>query len=383
MSCTIHWLGVGLSSTSGIRYLARHGHKMTIWNRSLEKAKDTIRALGIKADVRALTDPALSDTLEAGDILVSMLPAPLHPHYAGLCLDKGAHFVSSSYIAPEMRALDGAAREQGLSFVNEVGLDPGLDHLLAHLLVEEAKADIEDHADNRFSFRSYCGGFPKVANDFRYKFSWSPLGVLKALTSPAQWIEGGNACQSRGPWEALKQVPIGAGGETFEAYPNRDSLPFLGQYLFPKSWQIEEFVRGTLRLDGWAKAWQPLFDEVGQLKGDEGLTRMEAIAIELQKKYSYDEGEPDRVVLSVTLEVTREGKTIWHREYALDAAGNDKGQAMARLVSLPVALAVEGVKAGDLPTGVSAAPHDRHTIEGWLSALESMGERFEKTDHLA
>lgn len=381
MSATIHWLGVGLSSTPGIRHLWKQGRDIVIWNRSREKAEKTLRNIGVDAQMAALTDESLAAALKPGDILVSMLPAPLHPHYAALCLEKRAHFVSSSYISAEMRKLDGAAKELGLAFVNEVGLDPGLDHLLAHLLVDEVSRDLTPTPEHRFHFRSYCGGFPKIPNDFRYKFSWSPLGVLKALTSPARWIEGGETRQSRGPWEALKTVHIGPEGETFEAYPNRDSLPFVEQYAFPDTWQVSEFVRGTLRLDGWAKAWQPLFHEVATLNGSDGAKRLETIASDLEKHHSYAPGEPDRVMLSVALEVKRHDQIIWHKEYALDAAGNDRGQAMARLVSVPVALAVRDVKAGRAPTGVHAAPSDQATIKRWLAALEVMGDRFEKIEH--
>lgn len=381
MNATIHWLGVGLSSTPGIQYLAQRGHKMLVWNRSFAKAERVMERLGLDTEVRALTDSALSNALKAGDILVSMLPATLHTHYAALCLQAGAHFVSSSYISPEMRQLNEDAKAQDLSFINEVGLDPGLDHLLAHLLVGEAKAEVANHPDNRFYFRSYCGGFPKVPNAFRYKFSWSPLGVLKALASPARWLENGTAKRSKGPWEALKPVRVGVGGETFEAYPNRDSLPFVSQYAFPEHWTVSEFVRGTLRLDGWAKAWQPLFDEVATLSGTEGAKRLEQIAEDLEKRHSYAPGEPDRVMLSVAMEIKRHDQTIWHKEYALDVAGNDQGQAMARLVSVPVALAIEDVKAGMAPKGVHAAPSDQATIKRWLATLEGMGDCFQKIEH--
>ena len=96
--------------------------------------------------------------------------------------------MSSSYIAPEMRALDAKAKEAGVALVNEVGLDPGIDHLMAHALVDEYKASDAFDAANEVSFLSYCGGIPKTPNPFRYKFSWSPLGVLKALRSPSKSI---------------------------------------------------------------------------------------------------------------------------------------------------------------------------------------------------
>lgn len=374
MSATIHWLGVGLSSTPGIKYLSTSKHKLLVWNRRIDKAQAMLQDAQIECDLKQLDWDALTQTVQAGDIVVSMLPATMHLTVAELCLSKSAHFASSSYISPEMAALDAKAKEQGLTFINEIGLDPGIDHLFAHLLVDKYKNSGEFNQGNQVYFRSYCGGFPKVANDFKYKFSWSPLGVLKALTSPAQWLQNGNAAQSTGPWEALKDIKVELADEVFQAYPNRDSLPFVEQYEFDKSWDVQEFVRGTLRLNGWSQAWQYLFDEVGTLKGEEGLARLTEISNELEQKYSYDEGEPDRVVLSVELEAKRNGETVWHQTYFMDSQGNDKGQAMARLVSLPVALGIEAVLNGDIEPGVHAAPKQPRLAQAWLDKLAEFGE---------
>ena len=374
MSATIHWLGVGLSSTPGIKYLSTSKHKLLVWNRRIDKAQAMLQDAQIECDLQQLDWNTLTETVKAGDILVSMLPATMHLTVAELCLSKSAHFASSSYISPEMAALDEKAKEQGLTFINEIGLDPGIDHLFAHLLVDKYKNSNEFNQDNEVYFRSYCGGFPKVANDFKYKFSWSPLGVLKALTSPAQWLENGSAAESKGPWEALKDIKVELANEVFQAYPNRDSLPFVQQYEFDADWNVQEFVRGTLRLDGWSQAWQYLFDEVGTLKGEEGLARLTEISNELEQKYGYDEGEPDRVVLSVELEAKQNGETVWHQTYFMDSQGNDKGQAMARLVSLPVALGIEAVLNGEIEPGVHAAPKQPLLAQAWLDKLAEFGE---------
>ena len=374
MSATIHWLGVGLSSTPGIKYLADSNHTLLVWNRRLDKAQAMLNEADIECDLKQLDWNELDKTVQAGDILVSMLPATMHLKVAELCLVKSAHFASSSYISPEMAALDVQAKDKGLSFINEIGLDPGIDHLFAHLLVDKYKSSEQFSANNEVYFRSYCGGFPKVANDFKYKFSWSPLGVLKALTSPAQWLQNGQAAQSKGPWEALKDIKVELADEVFQAYPNRDSLPFVEQYEFDKSWNIQEFVRGTLRLNGWSQAWQYLFDEVGDLKGEQGLARLTEISNDLEQKYSYDEGEADRVVLSVELEAKQDGNTIWHQTYFMDSQGNEQGQAMARLVSMPVALGIEAVLNGEIKPGVHAAPKQPELAQKWLDNLTEFGE---------
>jgi len=176
---TIHWCGTGLSSIPGLRRLIEAGHPVTVWNRTVAKARAEVGDL--TQDIRAFSLEALAEALKPHDIAVSMLPADQHVGIAKLCLEKGANFCSSSYIAPEMRELDQAFREAGLVSINEVGLDPGIDHLMAHDLVARYRASKAYHNDNVLSFTSYCGGVPKLANAFRYKFSWAPAGVLKAL----------------------------------------------------------------------------------------------------------------------------------------------------------------------------------------------------------
>ena len=123
---TIHWCGTGLSAIPGLRRLIEAGHPVTIWNRTIEKAQDAVG--DIATDIRAFDIDTLGAALAPGDVVVSMLPGDWHVPLAELCIAKGANFVSSSYIAPEMRVLDDDAKAAGVACVNEVGLDPGIDH---------------------------------------------------------------------------------------------------------------------------------------------------------------------------------------------------------------------------------------------------------------
>ena len=381
----IHWLGAGLSSIPGIRRLITEGKTISLWNRTIEKAQDAVKGLQGDFDVRAFTIEALADAVEAGDVVVSMLPATMHLTIAELCLEKDAHFVSSSYVSPEMAALDTKAKDKGLVFVNEVGLDPGLDHLLAHLLMADYRASAAFASDNSHEFRSYCGGFPAVANEFKYKFSWSPLGVLKALKSPAQAILGGSVVQTQKPWDAISDfdVHLPGGKETFQSYPNRDSLPFMADYGFGSDWSMDTFVRGTLRLDGWSDAWADIFNFVeNEVAGDDGEAKLAKLSEELWNNHSYDEGEPDRVVLVVDLKVNKDDQAVWHKTYALDSRGNDKASAMARLVSIPVSLAIEEVLDGKLSSGVQPAPSDPDMIQVWFEELSKHGDEFHLTTHV-
>ncbi len=169
---------------------------------------------------------------------------------------------------------------------------------------------------------------------------------------------------------------MGLEDELFQTYPNRNSLSFLEQYHFDTNWHIEEFIRGTLRLDGWAEAWTEVFDEIDKIDQANAAKDLEPLADRLAREYAYDPGEPDRVVLSVELEVKRGDETTWFRSCLIDASGDERGSAMSRLVSLPVSLAAESVAAGEFEPGVHAATTDPRMIERWLAALKGLGEEI-------
>lgn len=376
---TIYWVGTGLSSVPGLRRLIETNQPVTVWNRTTEKARQAVGDL--TGDIRAYSPEALADAVAPGDIVVSMLPADQHVPLAQMCIDKGANFVSSSYISPEMAALDDAARAAGVALVNEVGLDPGIDHLMAHDLVNDY-SHIAQPGDT-VSFTSYCGGVPKYPNPFRYKFSWSPLGVLRALRSPSKSLKDGQVLDVRRPWDAITpyDAPLPT-PERFEVYPNRNSLPFVAQYGFDPAWDVRDFVRGTIRLKGWQEAWAPVFAEIETLQGETGEARLREMAQQFWTDNAYADGEPDRVVLFVALQADRDGQTVWHKEWVLDAHGSAAGSAMAQLVSVPVSLAVQAVAAGQISAGVHAAPDDPELVGDWLVEIGQIAQHLARVDHL-
>ncbi|WP_425098055.1 saccharopine dehydrogenase family protein [Tropicibacter sp. S64] len=374
---TIHWCGTGLSTVPGLRRLIEAGEDVCVWNRTVAKARKAVGDL--TENIHEFSPEALAAQVKAGDVVVSMLPGDWHVALAEMAIDKGANFVSSSYIAPEMRALDGKAKAAGVRVVNEIGLDPGIDHLMAHHLVADYKASKAYAPDNTVSFLSYCGGVPKIPNAFRYKFSWAPVGVLKALKSPSRSIRHYSELNVSRPWDALGRydapLPV---PETFEVYPNRDSLPFMDDYHFEKTWKVKDFVRGTLRLNGWAEAWADIFAEAPGASNE----RLQEIAATLLKENAYDEGEPDRVVLCVDLQVERDGATVWHKTYVMDAWGDARGTAMARLVSIPVSLAVQSVMNREIAPGVSAAPDDPKLVQRYLDEVQTLAQHLMIVDHV-
>ena len=373
---TIHWCGTGLSAIPGLRQLITSGHDVIVWNRTIEKA---ISAVGdITNSIKEFDIKKLEQQLKKDDIVVSMLPGDWHVPLAKLCLACQSHFVSSSYISPEMRELHNAAVETGLCLLNEVGLDPGIDHLMAHTLIEDYRNSKDQDDENDISFFSYCGGIPKVKNPFCYKFSWSPLGVLKALKSPSRSIRDFKEFDAQRPWNAISTytapLPV---PEEFEVYPNRDSLPFINQYRLSKNWKIKEFVRGTLRLKGWENAWSEIFSEIEKLSGKNDDERLAQMSDQLWLENAYDKNEVDRVVLIVSLKASNGDTTKWHKTFVLDAHGDSVSTAMARLVSLPVSFAVEAVAQNKIGPGVSAAPSDMSIVNDWLDKIKSLVQHLE------
>lgn len=377
---TIHWCGTGLSAVPGLRRLINSDQNVIVWNRTVENAEAVVG--DVTDSIRHFTIDSLTESVNAGDVLISMLPADHHVALAQLAVARRAHFVSSSYVAPEMSALDIPAKEAGVSLVNEVGLDPGIDHLMAHALVNDYRNSTGFSRENDVSFVSYCGGFPRVPNPFRYKFSWSPLGVLKALRSPSRSISNFKELSVKYPWNAITSytapLPV---PEDFEVYPNRDSLPFIKQYEFGDDWRIKEFVRGTIRLNGWTHAWADVFKEVESLSGPSGDARLQQMSDTFWRDNAYDEGEADRVVLCVSLKAEKAGQVVWHKSHTLDAWGDDRGNAMARLVSLPVALAVESISKAQLPVGVSATPRAPEVIADWMDEIAQVSQHLGVVTH--
>jgi saccharopine dehydrogenase (NADP+, L-glutamate forming) len=380
----IHWLGTGLSAIPGLKMLIENGHSVLVYNRTVEKA---IKALSdVKGDyqVFVFSLQSLEENVATGDIVVSMLPGNFHVLVAELCLSLNAHFVSSSYISDEMRALNDAAKEKNLCFVNEVGLDPGIDHSMSHALVDDYKNSPEFSANNEHSFLSYCGGLSDIPNDFCYKFSWSPLGVLKALMSTSVSIRNGDVYTVTKPWESVELYPLPMpwGEDEFEVYPNRDSLPFIEQYQMDDGLKIKQFVRGTLRYKGWKNAWGDIFSEVDTLDASIAEARLKEISDDLWDRYSYKDEEVDRVILTVELKVENDTEVVWHKQYLMDTLGNNNGSAMAQLVSCSVALAVEAVLGNEISSGVTAAPHQNKLVTRWLDQAEDISDHFVLIDHL-
>ena len=191
------------------------------------------------------------------DIVVSMLPAPLNPAVARLALEQRKPFVSTSYVSPEMAALDAEARAAGVLLLNEIGLDPGIDHMTAVAIIRHIKGV----GGTVINFSSCCGGFPAHdanTNPWGYKFSWSPRAVMTAGRQPARFLRRGDPVDIPGPelfGHAWRYEVEGQG--VFEIYPNRDSLKYIDLYRLDG---VQGMFRGTCRYPGWCATMKAAAD---------------------------------------------------------------------------------------------------------------------------
>ena len=243
-------LGAGLVSRPLVGYLLERGYRVTCASRTVAKAEKLVAGHpnGSAHSLNLKDEAKLRGFVERCDLAVSLVPFAFHPKVARLCIEHRKPMVTTSYVSEEMEALDGAAREAGVTVLNEIGVDPGIDHMSAMRVIDAVRA----RGGKVTSFRSYCGGLPAPeANDnpFGYKFSWAPRGVLLASRNGASYLLEGRRIEVA-PERLFRDMHIlqveGVGD--FEAYPNRDSLAYIGIYGLEG---IDTMYRGTLRNMGW------------------------------------------------------------------------------------------------------------------------------------
>uniref|UniRef100_A0A8R1UD23 Saccharopine dehydrogenase (NAD(+), L-glutamate-forming) n=1 Tax=Pristionchus pacificus TaxID=54126 RepID=A0A8R1UD23_PRIPA len=196
------------------------------------------------------------------DLVVSLLPFTFHPMVAKMCIKNHTDMVTSSYVSPELQALDGAAKDAGITIMNESGLDPGIDHMLAM----ECFDRVREHGGKVTSFVSFCGGLPAPEssdNPLRYKFSWSPKGVLMALNNDAKYHHDGKLVEI-GQGKVLDHLyPVDfMPGFNLIGYANRDSTKYADIYGLGSD--CKTLLRGTLRYKGFVEAIKSL-EAVGLL----------------------------------------------------------------------------------------------------------------------
>lgn len=254
-------IGAGRSSTALINYLIKTAEeqawKVTVADSDIDIAKAKTAhsdvAEGVELDVN---DEAIrQDLIRDKDIVVSLLPAFLHPIVAKDCLLFSKHLVTASYLNEEIRNMEAEAISKGLLFMGEMGLDPGIDHMSAMKTIHE----IKESGGELSAFYSYTGGLIAPESDdnpWSYKFTWNPRNVVLAGQGTAQYLNKGKIKYI--PYNRLfserKVIQVPELGP-YDVYANRDSLPYRTLYGLD---DIPTILRGTIRANGYCDAWNTL-----------------------------------------------------------------------------------------------------------------------------
>ena len=278
-------IGAGRSAVTLIKYLldnsSANNWQVKVADFSIELAD---QAVGNHNNGKAIffnvTDKKQRESeIENADIVISMLPASLHITVAKDCVRLGKNLVTASYVSPEIAELDEAAKQAGILLLNEIGLDPGIDHMSAMQVIDE----IKENGGELTSFKSFCGGLvhPDYDNNpWNYKFTWNPRNVVLAGQGTAQYIENGDYkyIPYTSLFERTEHMEVLDAGE-FEGYANRDSLSYRKSYGLD---DIPTLFRGTLRRKGYSEAWNVfvqlgMTDDTYKIENSASITNREFI----------------------------------------------------------------------------------------------------------
>uniref|UniRef100_A0A8B9HI48 Aminoadipate-semialdehyde synthase n=1 Tax=Astyanax mexicanus TaxID=7994 RepID=A0A8B9HI48_ASTMX len=423
-------LGSGYVSGPVIEYLTRDvATQVTVGNQAEELAALYPNTIPVMLDVSS-QEGHLESLVKDHDLVISMLPYSYHPLVAKHCINKKVNLVTASYLSPEMKELQRSAEEAGITIVNEMGLDPGIDHMLAMECIDQAKADgctVE-------SFSSYCGGLPAPEcseNPLRYKFSWSPYGVLLNTISPAVYLKnnqvvsipaGGSLLESTVSMDFLP-------GFNLEGFPNRDSTKYAEAYGIESA---QSLVRGTLRFKGFSHAMSgfvklgmintdpsPLLNPAASpiswvntylnicfitlclgvirivvwslycllyyirlgMLSDEAVpqcgTILASLAKHLETKLAYEKNERDMIIMRNDVGIRHPTGELETKHISLVVYGDPKGfSAMAKTVGYPAAIVARMLLNGELNTKGLVVPMTKNIYAPILKTLQEEGLQF-------
>jgi saccharopine dehydrogenase (NADP+, L-glutamate forming)/spermidine synthase len=342
--------------------------------------------------------------------------------------------VTTSYVSPAMRALDERAKAAGVTLLNEIGVDPGIDHMSAMKIIHH----VQENGGEITSFRSWCGGLPAPQdndNPFGYKFSWSPRGVLLAGRNPAHYLEDGQEIHIPGKELFAHHWPVDVPGvPELEGYPNRDAVPYADIYGITSARTV---FRGTLRYPGWCdtlkkmvelgllkveeKDWSELnFQQfTGQLIGVQtddirpavadaldlpvdspildrlewlGLFSKEPLPLKhgapldiltarMLKKMSYQKGERDMLVMHHEFVATYPDREAYMTSTMIDYGIPGGDSSMSRTVGLPAAIGSRMILEDKITQKGVLVPVTPDIYEPVLAELEKLGIGFTEKVH--
>ena len=435
-------MGSGYVSKPAVDYLCRDPTvKVIVASNSIADAKRITDGIGnaeaVALDVANQTQ--LSDLVRNSSVVLSLLPAAMHPDVAKHCIQHGKSLITGSYISPAMAELNGPAMEAGITILNEIGLDPGLDHLSAMKMIDEIKSG----GDKVESFVSWCGGLPApecADNPFGYKFSWRPQGVLLATQNPAKYFLNGNEVNVAGKDLLRSAMPIKIHKAfAFEGLPNRDSTSYIKQYGLEG---IRTMFRGTLRYRGFSDLvdscsklgllnqapldnglaeksnWREVMDVLikakptvkdglasilrsnekaksllsalewlGAFSASEpfkaGPSMLDSFAALLEAKLVFQPGERDMAFMFHEVKVKSGSGKEGRLTSTLIEYGDPTGySAMAKTVGVPVAVATKMVLEGKINQRGVIAPLAQDIYDPMLAILKENGIAFKETHEM-
>jgi len=306
-------LGAGLVAKPLVRYLLDKKYQVIMASRTVSKAESMIAGHpNGKAFALNLQDEAqMAGFIKDCDLAVSLVPFTYHPVVAKHCIAHGKHMVTTSYVSAAMQELDAGARAAGLTILNEIGVDPGIDHMSAMRIID----DVRRRGGRIVAFRSYCGGLPAPeANDnpFGYKFSWAPRGVLLAGRNSAVYLQDGRKVEtpSHRLFRDMHILAVEGHGD-YEAYPNRDSISYIDVYGLQG---IQTMFRGTLRNMGWCDT---LFNigKLGLLSLDEVDVKGKTYAALLRDLAGASPGEDLRTATARKLGIPKDSLPVLNLQW--------------------------------------------------------------------
>lgn len=433
-------LGAGKSSTVLIDYMLDHASQydwhIIVGDLDLDLARQKINehAYGSAIYFNVEDDLIRKEAIANCELVISLLPPFLHPRVAAECVGMQKHFISASYVSAEMMALHDEAIQKDIILLNEMGLDPGIDHMSAMQIINE----IRKQGGKINGFESYTGGLiaPEFDNNpWNYKITWNPRNVILAGQGTAKFLWNGDYKYI--PYQKLftryDVLNVPGYGE-FEGYPNRDSLQYREIYQLT---EIQTLVRGTLRKRGFCDAWnvftqlgitddtylveniadfswrdllaaflpssdlpieanlkkyleindQAIIDKIKWL----GLFDNEKIAMDqatpaqalqklIEEKWKLDPGDIDMCVMLHVIEYEMQGENI-KLQSSMVAKGDDELRtAMAKTVGLPLGIAAKRILNGEIKLRGVVIPVDPSIYEPVLAELENdFGIHFSET----
>eukprot|EP00013_Stygamoeba_regulata_P028934 CAMPEP_0177650314 /NCGR_PEP_ID=MMETSP0447-20121125/11875_1 /TAXON_ID=0 /ORGANISM="Stygamoeba regulata, Strain BSH-02190019" /LENGTH=595 /DNA_ID=CAMNT_0019153173 /DNA_START=17 /DNA_END=1804 /DNA_ORIENTATION=- len=440
---TIVLFGAGRSASTLIRYLLHHSEKenwsVRVADVSRSAAEEKIKGHpnGIPVALDVEDYKARQAEVKKADIVISLLPVKLHSRVFQDCIQLSKNMVTASYVSPDVSSMHSAAVDRDIILLNEVGLDPGIDHMVAMANIDH----IRSKKARLRSFESFAGGLVAPESDdnpWRYKFTWNPRNVVLAGTGGVKFIQNGNYkyIPYHKVFERVEELEIPGAG-TFEGYANRDSLKYRDVYDLN---EVPTLYRGTLRRPGFSAAWN-VFVQLGmtddsfriedsehmtcrqfinsflfyrpndsvELKlayllgvsldspilrklkwlgifeneriGLKNATPAEILQHILERKWSLREDDHDMIVMLNKFQYEElNGSVVERQSYMTFIGKDDVETAMAMTVGLPVGISTRMILNGKIKSRGVVIPTSKDIYEPVLKELEEYGIRFTETE---